>query len=336
MSRGVRVAIAGTGFIGAVHARSARLAGASLVGVAASTPESRPPRRGRARGRASVRQRRGARHGRRRRRRPHLHPEPSARAADRGRAGRRQARDPGEADRDGCAERAGHHRRGDGGRQDRRRPVRLPLLPDRARGARARAHGGDRPGPAHPRQLPPGLAAQAQRRQLARRGAPRRGLPRVRRHRLALVRPGRVHLRPPDHAPVRAHADRRPRARQDETRTPPSSRSTAAAWPAPSAPRTPPSCSSRPTTERSARRSSARSPRVARTGCGWRWTPREQALAFNQEEPESLWLGRREAVTLIKRDPEHLSAAAQRYAVRPARPPAGLRRLLRRVRRRGL
>src|SRR3954467_9015553 len=40
MSRGVRVAIAGTGFIGAVHARSARLAGASLVGVAASTPES--------------------------------------------------------------------------------------------------------------------------------------------------------------------------------------------------------------------------------------------------------------------------------------------------------
>src|SRR3954463_13435530 len=40
MSRGVRVAIAGTGFIGAVHARSARLAGATLVGVAASSPES--------------------------------------------------------------------------------------------------------------------------------------------------------------------------------------------------------------------------------------------------------------------------------------------------------
>src|ERR671916_1414832 len=39
MSRGLRVAIAGTGFIGAVHARSARLAGARLVGVAASTPE---------------------------------------------------------------------------------------------------------------------------------------------------------------------------------------------------------------------------------------------------------------------------------------------------------
>jgi predicted dehydrogenase len=35
----LRVGIAGTGFIGAVHARSARLAGARLVGVAASTPE---------------------------------------------------------------------------------------------------------------------------------------------------------------------------------------------------------------------------------------------------------------------------------------------------------
>jgi predicted dehydrogenase len=36
----LRVAIAGSGFIGRVHARSARLAGAHLVGVAASSPES--------------------------------------------------------------------------------------------------------------------------------------------------------------------------------------------------------------------------------------------------------------------------------------------------------
>src|SRR4051794_5863600 len=49
----------------------------------------------------------------------------------------------------------------------------------------------------------------------------------------------------------------------------------------------------------------------------------EEAMAFNQEEPESLWLGRREAVTLIKRDPEHLSAAAQRYAVLPPGHPQG-------------
>ena len=38
MPRPLRVAIAGTGFIGAVHARSARLAGARLVGVSASSP----------------------------------------------------------------------------------------------------------------------------------------------------------------------------------------------------------------------------------------------------------------------------------------------------------
>ncbi|MGH2716870.1 MAG: Gfo/Idh/MocA family protein [Thermoleophilaceae bacterium] len=38
-SPGLRAAIAGTGFIGRVHARSARLAGAELVGVSASSPE---------------------------------------------------------------------------------------------------------------------------------------------------------------------------------------------------------------------------------------------------------------------------------------------------------
>jgi predicted dehydrogenase len=48
-----------------------------------------------------------------------------------------------------------------------------------------------------------------------------------------------------------------------------------------------------------------------------------EALQFCQEEPEELWVGRREAVTLIKRDPEHLSAAAQRYAVLPPGHPQG-------------
>ncbi|HEY6891497.1 MAG TPA: Gfo/Idh/MocA family oxidoreductase [Solirubrobacter sp.] len=48
-----------------------------------------------------------------------------------------------------------------------------------------------------------------------------------------------------------------------------------------------------------------------------------EALAFCQEEPESLWVGRRESATLIKRDPEHLSPAAQRYAVLPAGHPQG-------------
>ncbi len=38
-AQGLRVGIAGTGFAGRVHARAARLAGAQLAGVAASTPE---------------------------------------------------------------------------------------------------------------------------------------------------------------------------------------------------------------------------------------------------------------------------------------------------------
>jgi predicted dehydrogenase len=49
----------------------------------------------------------------------------------------------------------------------------------------------------------------------------------------------------------------------------------------------------------------------------------EEALEFNQEEPESLWVGRREAVTLLKRDPEHLTAAAARYAQLPPGHPQG-------------
>jgi predicted dehydrogenase len=40
MSRALRIAIAGTGFIGGVHARSAKLAGAELAGVSASSPSS--------------------------------------------------------------------------------------------------------------------------------------------------------------------------------------------------------------------------------------------------------------------------------------------------------
>src|SRR5688572_21237176 len=39
MARRLRAGIAGTGFIGGIHARSARLAGAELAGVAASTPK---------------------------------------------------------------------------------------------------------------------------------------------------------------------------------------------------------------------------------------------------------------------------------------------------------
>ena len=32
--------------------------------------------------------------------------------------------------------------------------------------------------------------------------------------------------------------------------------------------------------------------------------PARRPWPLNQEEPESLWIGRRESVTLLKRDPE--------------------------------
>src|SRR4051794_29123161 len=48
-----------------------------------------------------------------------------------------------------------------------------------------------------------------------------------------------------------------------------------------------------------------------------------EALAFNQEEPEHLWVGRRENATLIKRDPAVLSAPAARLATLPPGHPQG-------------
>ena len=49
----------------------------------------------------------------------------------------------------------------------------------------------------------------------------------------------------------------------------------------------------------------------------------EEALAFDQEDPETLWSGRREAATLVRRDPQHLAPAAARYATLPAGHPQG-------------
>jgi predicted dehydrogenase len=49
----------------------------------------------------------------------------------------------------------------------------------------------------------------------------------------------------------------------------------------------------------------------------------EEALAFDQEEPETLWSGRREAATLVRRDPQHLAPEAARFATLPAGHPQG-------------
>lgn len=49
----------------------------------------------------------------------------------------------------------------------------------------------------------------------------------------------------------------------------------------------------------------------------------EAALAFDQEQPESLWVGRRESLAIVRRDPEALSAAAARFSVLPPGHPQG-------------
>ncbi|HYZ28837.1 MAG TPA: Gfo/Idh/MocA family oxidoreductase [Thermoleophilaceae bacterium] len=49
----------------------------------------------------------------------------------------------------------------------------------------------------------------------------------------------------------------------------------------------------------------------------------DSALAFDQEQPEELWHGRRDNVTVIRRDPEALSPAAARFAVLPPGHPQG-------------
>jgi len=49
----------------------------------------------------------------------------------------------------------------------------------------------------------------------------------------------------------------------------------------------------------------------------------EEALAFDQEQPEELWSGRREALTIVRRDPVTLSPAAARFAFLPGGHPQG-------------
>jgi len=49
----------------------------------------------------------------------------------------------------------------------------------------------------------------------------------------------------------------------------------------------------------------------------------DETLAFDQEQPEELWCGRRQAVTILRRDPAALSPAAARYAFLPGGHPQG-------------
>jgi len=49
----------------------------------------------------------------------------------------------------------------------------------------------------------------------------------------------------------------------------------------------------------------------------------EEALAFDQEHPEELWSGRRESLTILRRDPATLSPPAARFAFLPGGHPQG-------------
>jgi predicted dehydrogenase len=49
----------------------------------------------------------------------------------------------------------------------------------------------------------------------------------------------------------------------------------------------------------------------------------DEALAFDQEHPEELWVGSRESLTILRRDPATLSAAAARFASLPGGHPQG-------------
>ena len=194
----LRVGIAGTGFIGAVHARCARLAGARVVSrrgvVAGERREGRDGAAGGA-GRASAEELVA---GPGARRRAHLHPQPPPRAARHGCAGGRQARGLREAARHG-------RRRGRGAGRRRGAPTgphaAVPFVYrfyPTVREARERVRGGET-GAVHlvHGTLSPGLAPATRGRELAGGRGPRRRVARLRRHRLALVRPRGVRDRPP-------------------------------------------------------------------------------------------------------------------------------------------
>jgi predicted dehydrogenase len=49
----------------------------------------------------------------------------------------------------------------------------------------------------------------------------------------------------------------------------------------------------------------------------------EASFAFDQERPETLWVGGADGDRIVQRDPEHLTGAAGRYAVLPPGHPQG-------------
>ena len=335
----LRAAIAGTGFIGRVHARSAPPGRRSPRRL---SPPRRPRvRRGRgrrARRGARLRLGRGARSRPGRRRRPHLHAEPPPRPARRGRARRGQARDLREAA--GARRRrraAARRRRGRVGPPGRR--ARSSTATTRRCARRASASRAGRPAPLrllHGTYLQDWLLRPDDANWRVDERA-RRRLARVRRHRLALVRPGRVRLRPSD----RARCPRGCSPRSPERVRDAGGRHAFAAGDdgdgrARSRPRTP------PLVQFETDAGAIGSVVVSQISAGRKnrlWIEldgAEEALAFDQEQPEELWCGRRESLTIVRRDPATLSPAAARFAFLPAGHPQGYADCFDAVRRRRL
>ena len=155
----------------------------------------------------------------------------------------------------------------------------------------------------------------------------------VRRHRLALVRPGRVRHRRPDHPAARAPSPRAGAAALGDgpafargdgggERAPVDTEDAAVVQ-----------FRDRP----AARRLGGRQPVSAgrKNRLWFEVDGRRASLAFDQEEPESLWVGGRDARTLVPR-PRARPATAAAAVAAARRAPAGLPGLLRRFRRRRL
>ncbi len=319
----VRAGIAGTGFVGGVHARSVRLAGGRLAGVSTSSPE-------RAQAAAeALGAERAFDSAEEMVRDPdidvvhictpnHLH-LPLAEAALE--AGKHVI-----CEKPLALDAAGARRLLDaaaGTGLQAAVPFVYRYYPT-VREARERVRGGDTGAlQPDPRQLPPGLAPAARGRQLAGGRAAGRPLASLRGHRVALVRPGRVHLRPSHRAGLGADA-----TTVLPERLGAEGRHAFASGGEPG--------EARPVTTEDAAvvqfetdGGAMGSVVVSQVSAGRKnrlWIEldgADEALAFDHEEPEDLWCGRREAVTILRRDPATLSPPAARYAFLPGGHPQG-------------
>ena len=196
-----------------------------------------------------------------------------------------------------------------------------PLLPDRPPGTSARRVGGAGRRLERPRRLPPGLAALPDRLELAPRAGEGRGAAGGCRHRLALDGPRAVGDRTANRARSSPTSRRRYRCdsghrRGGDVRRRRRGRARRGADDD-GGHRESPVSAGRGLPGRG-RGLAGRAP-GGRTACGWRWTARKGALAWDAERHEELWLGHRDrANETLLRNPGLLEASAQARTTLPA------------------